>query len=214
MGKLKLAHPKRLITSITVLIVTIILLYTTYGLVFSEKQDDILLVNRQHPLPANYQPQQLVHLYTEENKHFQLSRQDIYLSDHVFRAMEDMFAAAQRDGIEGFIITSGYRSQAEQNEIYSASNDGVAAAPGESEHETGLAFDVTARGNEVFALTPQYAWLFQNCGDYGFILRYPEGKENITGYPYESWHYRYVGLPYAKEIMDAGITLEEYLANQ
>ncbi|RYD01409.1 hypothetical protein N752_30920 [Desulforamulus aquiferis] len=63
-------------------------------------------------------------------------------------------------------------------------------------------------------MTPQFEWLAKHCAEYGFIIRYPKGKEDVTGVPFEPWHYRYVGTPHAKEIMDKGITLEEYLEQQ
>ena len=85
-----------------------------------------------------------------------------------------------------------------------------------SEHETGLAVDIVAVTNQRLDATQENAreniWLQENCYKYGFILRYPKGKEEITGFSYESWHFRYVGKAAAKEIYDKGITLEEYLA--
>lgn len=172
---------------------------------------DILLINASNPLPNGFRPDRLVNLYEQENRCFQLSRADIALSETVLEAMNAMFAAAQRDGVSGFIINSGYRSYSQQAEVYANATEGIAARPGTSEHETGLAFDVTAKGKRDFELTPQFAWLSKHCGEYGFILRYPKGQEHITGYPYEPWHYRYIGLPHSKAIMDMRLTLEEYL---
>ena len=172
---------------------------------------DILLVNADNPLPENYTPESLVKLYDQKGRHFQLATADIEVCKTVFDAMDTMFAAAQKDGVDGFIITSGYRSYEKQAEVFADSPSGIAAEPGKSEHETGLAFDVTAYGNESFEMTSQYEWLSEHCAEYGFIIRYPKGKEVITGIPFEPWHYRYVGTPYAKEIMDMGVTLEEYL---
>lgn len=180
----------------------------------SSKSIDILLVNASHSVPQHYEPVELINLYEQTERHFQLAQIDIELCRTVFDAMESMFSAAMKDGVDGFIIASGYRSFDQQTEIFANTTDGTAARPGTSEHETGLAFDVTAYGNENFELTPQFEWLSKHCAEYGFILRYPKGKEDITGYPYEPWHYRYVGTPYAKEIMDEGITLEEYLEQQ
>ncbi|HEX7056805.1 MAG TPA: M15 family metallopeptidase [Bacilli bacterium] len=172
--------------------------------------NDILLVNADNPLPEDYRPENLVNLYKQSNKHFLLMRSDIKLSKHVFEAMNAMFAAAQQDGVSGFYITSGYRTREEQRELYNTTTDGTAAKPGESEHETGLAFDVGTKGNEHFELTPQFKWLSKHCAEYGFILRYPKGMEEVTGFPYEPWHYRYVGIEAAEAIMDKGITLEQY----
>ena len=173
---------------------------------------DVLLINDENPLPRGYLPVDLINLYEQRNRHFQLAKSDISICRVVFEAMDSMFCVAQIDGVDGFIITSGYRTFEEQSELYFTRADGTAARPGTSEHETGLAFDVTAMGDANFALTPQFEWLSQNCGEYGFILRYLDGAEGITGTPYEPWHYRYVGLPYSKTIMDDGITLEEYLS--
>ena len=140
----------------------------------------------------------------------------------------------------GYTITiySAYRNYAKQeanfnNKINQYLNQGYdrAAAeklaanivnpPGKSEHQTGLAADIcTAEmvykyGSlpEQFSQTEEYTWLYEHCAEYGFILRYPEDKEDITGITYEPWHYRYVGLERAKEIMDAKISLEEYIEN-
>ena len=92
----------------------------------------------------------------------------------------------------------------------------ISALPGTSEHETGLAFDIVALSyqnlDRGYADTPEAKWLAENAVDYGFILRYPEGKEEVTGIIWEPWHYRYVGVSIARDVTGAGITLEEYLA--
>lgn len=94
----------------------------------------------------------------------------------------------------------------------------VVARPGTSEHHSGLAVDVLGSGytslEESFETTPAFAWLMEHCAEYGFILRFPKDKEDITGVTYEPWHYRYVGVEAATEIMARGITLEEYLEEQ
>jgi D-alanyl-D-alanine carboxypeptidase len=169
---------------------------------------ELLLVNANHPLPDDYRPEKLVEL---KSKQFQLMSADIEICETVFMAMERMFSAAQADGVHGFIITSGYRTYAEQAEIFKTSPSGTAALPGCSEHEAGLAFDVGSAAGGNFGSTPQFDWLSEHCAEYGFILRYPPGKESITGISYEPWHYRYVGVPAATEIMENGLTLEEYL---
>lgn len=183
----------------------------TETLPMSNFPEDILLVNPENPLPEDYYPEDIIDLYERKDRHFELAIANIWIAEIAFQAMDEMFAAAEADGVNDFIITSGYRSREEQRAIYAASTDGKAAKPGESEHETGLAFDVMSLDNIHFELTRQFEWLSQNCAKYGFIIRYPEGEEDITGFPYEPWHYRYVGTPHAQIIMDAGITLEEYL---
>ena len=84
------------------------------------------------------------------------------------------------------------------------------AKPGQSEHQTGIAFDIN-QANRSFVGTKEAKWLQENCYKFGFIIRYPEGKESITGYVYEPWHIRYVGENVAKEIFESGLCLEEYL---
>lgn len=115
-------------------------------------------------------------------------------------------------------LISGYRSYSTQNTIYNnyikrwgqEYTDTVSARPGHSEHQTGLAFDVGELSNS-YGETKEGIWLKENCYKYGFILRYLKGKENITGYAYEPWHIRYVGVEVATEIMQKNLTLEEYL---
>jgi len=163
----------------------------------------ILLANKIYPLPSTFAP--------EENPE---ARQ----------ALNQMLEAAKQQGFD-LVAFSGYRSFEYQTTLYNnyVNRDGQAAAdrysarPGYSEHQTGLAFDIGERGKEdvwlteEFGETPAGQWLFAHAQEYGFILRFPQNKEEITGYMYESWHYRYVGKDVAKEIAKQSITLEEYL---
>ena len=175
-----------------------------------ENLPEVLLVNAAHPLPEDFAPKELVNLY-EQKRHFLLANSAIELEREAFEAANRMFKLAEDENMNGFILTSGYRSREKQAELYAESTDGTAQLPGCSEHETGLAFDVTARYDfGTFEDTPQFAWLIQHCWDFGFILRYPKDKTELTGIAYESWHYRYVGEEAAKIIHDTGWTLEEY----
>ena len=174
-----------------------------------ENRTGILLVNAANPLPRDAEPEDLVNLY-EQKRHFLLARSDLYLTREAFEAANRMFKQAEDEDMNGFILTSGYRTREKQAELYAEQQDGTAQPPGCSEHETGLAFDVTARSDGDFESTPQFQWLSAHCWDYGFILRYPKGKEQITGIAYEPWHYRYVGEEAAQIIRDHGWTLEEY----
>ena len=201
---------------------------TEYTALDDQRKAQIPLVNYAHTLPDDFTLPQvkgraqgdyavaggfspLVNLY-EQRHSFRLAGSDIWLCQHVYAAMERMFAAAEAEGMNGFIITSGYRSRERQQEIYAETEPGLAATPGASEHETGLSFDVTAYSdNGDFGSTPQYAWLIANCWQYGFILRYPAGTQDITGITGESWHFRYVGQDAAQEILARDITLEQYL---
>lgn len=120
------------------------------------------------------------------------------------------------------MINSSYRPYKDQEEIYNEYKkvslqyaDSYAARPGYSEHQTGLAIDITSLEHpyaDDFKESDEYTWLKENCYKYGFILRYPENKENITGYSTESWHFRYVGNDISKKIHDENITFDEYYA--
>ncbi|GIN87329.1 hypothetical protein J6TS2_37150 [Heyndrickxia sporothermodurans] len=137
-------------------------------------------------------------------------------------ALEKMFSAAEKDGIY-LAGASGYRSQETQVSLYNnyVNIDGknladrYSARPGHSEHQTGLAIDVSGASGECaiedcFAGTAEAKWLANHAHEYGYIIRYPKGKENLTGYIYEPWHIRYVGEDVSKEIYYRDITLEEY----
>lgn len=157
----------------------------------------ILLVNKKHALPKTYGGEDTTAL----------------------SALQQLQAGAQKAGY-AMPRLSGYRSYEYQESLYNyyVSLDGQALAdtysarPGHSEHQSGLAFDVGKLDND-FGYTPAGKWLTAHCADYGFILRYPLGKEAITGYQYEPWHVRYVGVDVAKEIMSSNLTLEEYLGD-
>jgi len=138
------------------------------------------------------------------------------------QALENLFKAAEKKNII-LLGVSGYRNYNYQEKLYNnkversgkEEADKFVAQPGESEHQTGLAMDVLSNEyttlDEGFKNTKACKWISENCYKYGFIVRYPEGKEGITGYDYEPWHIRYVGVEAAKEISENGITLEEYL---
>ncbi len=156
----------------------------------------ILIVNKTYSLPSDYNPGGLT---SECSQHFELLRQ-----------------AAAEDGINIY-ISSGFRSYELQKSLYNsyvdeygqAYTDTFSARPGHSEHQTGLAIDCNTV-NDSFIGTPEAIWLAEHCHEYGFIIRYPQGKESITGYKYEPWHIRYVGVDNAWAIYESGLTLEEY----
>ena len=172
-----------------------------------------VLVNKYHALPQDYVPklEALGYPYGTGSLRPEAAA--------AFRAMAD---AARKDGIS-LQSVSAYRSYQRQESIYArylsqdtqASVDSYSARPGYSEHQTALALDInTASLSAHFENTPAYAWLVEHCAEYGFILRYPQGKEDITGYRFEPWHYRYVGTEAAQACMSQGLTFEEYLALQ
>ncbi|MGG4345999.1 M15 family metallopeptidase [Paenibacillus lautus] len=180
-----------------------------------------VVVNKQRSLPDGYEPSDLV----EPNVPFSFDEphEKRHLRKEAADALEELFDAAKADGIE-LRAVSGYRSYARQKSIYEnnvrtkgeAEANRVSAVPGTSEHQTGLTIDVSSpsAGNaleETFGHTAEGQWLAQHASEFGFIIRYPEGAEDITGYVYEPWHIRYVGKDLAPDIADNGLTLEEYL---
>ena len=185
----------------------------------AEEQDPLLLVNRDHPLPADYVPETAALRYGMASSRLCL--------DDLQDMMDDCRAAGLRP-----LICSSYRSYEKQEELYRnkikfyqdrgelpseairlASR--VVAPPGESEHQTGLAFDIVDEGYQLLdekqERTKVSLWLHENAVKYGFIVRYPPEKTSVTGIIYEPWHYRYVGKEIAEEISSSGLTLEEYL---
>ena len=181
-----------------------------FGAESNRFKGSILLVNEQNRLREDYVPDELVNLYQQRHS-FRMASSEIYLTRKTYEAMEKMFHAAEEADMNGYIVTSGYRSYQRQQEVYAQSEPGKAQQPGASEHQTGLAFDVTVETNDGFESTPQYAWLMQHAHEYGFIQRYPANKADITGISYEPWHYRYVGVDAATRMWQSGQTLEEFL---
>jgi zinc D-Ala-D-Ala carboxypeptidase len=182
--------------------------------------DLVVVVNKERALPADYVPPRLV----EPNVPFTFSgkAEKRLLREEAARALEELFAKANQDGIQLYGV-SGYRSYHTQKVLYEGyvKTQGAehaarySALPGKSEHQTGLAIDVTGSDRstlleEPFAYTREGKWLAEHCAEFGFIIRYLKGKEEITGYAYEPWHLRYVGKAVAQEIMSKGMTLEEY----
>lgn len=213
--KLKLTQPQTLVCAacLIVLLAGVFFAGWHFGVESTKFHGTILLVNDENRLGADYVPEALVNLYTQRHS-FRLASSDIYLTRECYEAMEKMFHAAEEDDVNGFVVTSGYRDYNRQKEIFAESKEGLAQEPGASEHQTGLAFDVTAAsGTEGFESTAQYAWLCENAYKYGFIQRYPANKSDITGISYEPWHYRYVGAKAAAQMRSSGETLEEFVAN-
>ncbi|WP_085993502.1 D-alanyl-D-alanine carboxypeptidase family protein [Oceanobacillus senegalensis] len=183
--------------------------------------DQLSLINKDFALPADYIPEDLVvpdvrFPFTEDLPKKQMR-------EVAARALEDLFEAADEEGLELF-AQSGYRSFERQEAIFTSNvnlhgeeaANTFSARPGESEHQTGLTMDVTSPdiGFKLiveFGETDEGKWIAEHAADFGFIIRYPKGKEEITQYQYEPWHLRYVGEKAAKEITEKGITLEEYL---
>jgi zinc D-Ala-D-Ala carboxypeptidase len=188
--------------------------------VIDEPEKVSVLVNKQVKLPDNYEPEDLV----EPNVHFIFKEKSEKrkMRKEAADALEELFADAATNGIL-LSGVSGYRSSARQEVLYNnyVKRDGKEAAdrfsakPGHSEHQTGLVMDVTGKNGKCvlmycFSDTPEGEWLADHAHEFGFIIRYPEDKEKVTGYRHEPWHLRYVGANISKEIHNKGITLEEY----
>ncbi|MFF2481065.1 D-alanyl-D-alanine carboxypeptidase family protein [Paenibacillus sp. NPDC058071] len=178
------------------------------------------LVNKQNKLPEKYVPKDLV--YPDVKFTFNEKIDKRKMRKEAAEALEKLFAAAKKDG-KPLAGVSAYRSHERQKQLFNSyvKKDGLekamtySAFPGTSEHETGLAIDVAGAdgkcsATDCFADKPEAKWLAKNAHKYGFIIRYPKGKEKITGYKYEPWHLRYVGTEVAAEIYKENITLEEY----
>lgn len=178
---------------------------------------EIILVNKYYYLEKDYVPDNLKLISN------QYSSKEINLVSYAKEAFENLSKAAKKENLN-VIAMSGYRSYNYQVNLYNkyVKEDGAEAAdtysgrPGHSEHQTGLAVDVYNKKTLYtnFEQTKEFIWMQNHAHEYGFILRFPKGKENETGYEYESWHYRYVGLEIAKYIHDNKITLEEYYATK
>ncbi|MBE5854357.1 MAG: D-alanyl-D-alanine carboxypeptidase family protein [Lachnospiraceae bacterium] len=186
---------------------------------FKKGDWNLILINKQHPIPEDYE--------------FELGTiiGSFQCDKRVIPDLLEMLKQAQADGIS-LEICSPYRNMTHQTELfnkkmnrymkngysymeaYKLSSQAV-TVPGASEHQVGLAIDIYTSShkllNAAFGETEAGIWLAQHCSEYGFILRYPLGKEEVTGIEYEPWHFRYVGKAAAKIIMEQGITLEEFV---
>ena len=189
--------------------------------VFPEAEDwQLLLVNPWNPLPENSETLALKSLPN-----------GLRVDRRAYEDLMEMLADCRKAGLRP-LVCSAYRTQATQTRLYNnkilrllaagcPAEEAAAeaarwvAAPGTSEHQTGLAVDIVAASYQMLdegqAETAEQKWLMEHCWEYGFILRYPSEKEALTGVGYEPWHYRYVGRPAALDIRDSGLCLEEYL---
>ncbi|MBU5670831.1 M15 family metallopeptidase [Paenibacillus sp. MSJ-6] len=187
---------------------------------FSDAQSVTVLVNKEYALPEDYEPSDLV--YPDVRFTFSEKIEKRMMRSEAAAALEKLFDGAEEDGIY-LAGVSAYRSHSTQTSLFNryVKKDGLekaktySAVPGHSEHETGLAIDVSGSdgkcaAEDCFGDTKEAEWLAKHATEYGFIIRYPEGKEGITGYKYEPWHLRYVGTEISSDIAERGITLEEY----
>lgn len=158
--------------------------------------DGILIANKSYSLPSTYAPG---------------------MDETTLKQFKLLSEAASKDGLNIY-LSSGYRSYSYQSQLYNnyvswygkQKADTFSARPGHSEHQTGLAIDVNTI-DDSFAGTPEAIWLENHAHEFGFIIRYQKGKEDITGYKYEPWHIRYLGVEKATDVYNSGLSLEEYL---
>nr|WP_275891442.1 M15 family metallopeptidase [Ruminococcus sp. OA3] len=191
--------------------------------VIDKKDWKLILLNADHPMPDDYE---LLLTDLGDGQQFDM---------RAVGALQGMLEAARSQGLSP-VVCSAYRSEERQEELfeeqvlYHMEKEGMSQEEAEtearrhvsyarhSEHGLGLAADIVSEDYQELEKeqeeTPEYRWLLNNCADYGFILRYPEDKTEITGVIYEPWHFRYVGKYAAYQIMSRGITLEEYLEEQ
>lgn len=173
----------------------------------------LVLVNQEYPLMVDFNDSEFVQVLASVPT-APIGIQDMYLHSSALMAVEEMFNSAREAGIGALSVTSGFREYDEQQELY---DDGVNSEyvlpPGHSEHNTGLAVDITAVGVSGSNLgnSQQGRWLSDNSYRFGLILRYPEGAEVITGINYEPWHFRYVGSIHADYMKQNNLVLEEYI---
>ncbi len=186
----------------------------------------LLLVNENNTLDESYKPDDLTGLTATRKD----GRNTQYMREYAAKALEAMYLEMAEYGITDVSVTSAYRSYAYQNQLFNqylnenisryatyeeayAATRALSALPGTSEHQSGLCCDMhnLSSANVRFAEKEAYAWLKDNCYKFGFIIRYPEDKVDITGYDFEPWHYRYVGRYHATMMHEYNMCLEEYI---
>ncbi len=188
-----------------------------------------MLVNRQNLIPADYVPDNLKKVEKLDIPNLTLKSDEIKGDEGALYALKAMMTAAGEEGVTGFYLVSAYRTFEEQQALWDKKVSAdpsygqeenepiVTAYPGASEHQTGLAFDISAVDakalSKSFGDTPQGKWLYENCARFGFILRYPDGKHEITKIVFEPWHFRFVGRELASYLTERGLTLEEFYQN-
>lgn len=223
MAKKKRRNPILKVLKVVVVVYLLLVLGNLIGDIYSRLENihtidvsgewNLVVVNRWNELPEDYDIE-LMELSNGQK-----------IDERIYPYLQEMFDAARAEGIYP-IVRDGYRTEKEQQALYDAKvqayiNEGYSrsraertakewvALPGTSEHQLGIAVDINADKSKC-SNDEVYSWLAENAYRYGFILRYPTGKQEITGTSYEPWHYRYVGIETAREIYEREICLEEY----
>lgn len=175
-------------------------------------QGNLLLVNKQYPVHEEGVTADVVNLFRDKelSQGYVVLDKTIRLSKGVAQKFQTMVNAASKEGVSAFMISSGYRDNKEQSQLYKSMGADYALPAGHSEHNLGLSLDIGSTQTEMNR-APEGKWLQKNAWAYGFILRYPKDKTEITGIQYEPWHFRYVGLPHSAIMQEKNFTLEQYL---
>lgn len=173
---------------------------------------NLVLVNKDHPIDPEAVPKDIVTLFENQDLMYGYVVLDntIRLSRSVAENFRNMIEAAGEDGVNRFMISSGYRDEDEQERLYREKGSDYALPPGYSEHNLGLSMDIGSTQQSIDR-SPEGKWLKEHAWAHGFILRYPQDKTEITGIQYEPWHFRYVGQPHSMIMKKLNLTLEEYL---
>jgi D-alanyl-D-alanine carboxypeptidase len=193
------------------------------GITIQEPEKIDVLVNKNRTLPSDYVPEDLVKLSEVPTV---LENPEVnQLRSVAYEALKELFNAANEEEGYKLYARSGYRSYNTQTSLYKSyvdsygqkSADKYSAKPGQSEHQTGLSIDITCEEmnlklDDTFVDTDEGHWVAENAHRFGYIIRYPKGKEDITGYMYEPWHIRYLGEDLATLVYESGLTLEEYFS--
>lgn len=178
----------------------------------------LLLVNKEFYLDNYFIPEDLISLSDTKLSYIKRDNEIMKANKEVLNFYKELEDESKKNGFN-LVIFSAYRSYSKQYHLYyevNNSNDKTVARPGFSEHQTGYSLDISTLQYGLttqFEESNEFKWLENNCYKYGFILRYPKDKEDITGYSYEPWHFRYVGKDTATFIFNNNLTLEEYLFN-
>jgi len=178
----------------------------TFEYLANISNDRLLLINRNYAVPENIYGElvRVADYVWTLNANLLMNRDTLVM-------LQEMFASAANAGHTQFRVTEGYRTHERHQELYNSIADkSLVAPPGHSEHQTGLAADISYQGVNI-SNSIQGTWLMNNSYRYGFILRYPQHKTHITGFLFEPWHYRFVGQPHAWYMRQNDLVLEEYI---
>lgn len=173
---------------------------------------DLLLVNKDYPVKKDSIRSDIINVNhnSELVRGYVIFDRNLRLSKGVVESFLNVVDAAGKDGVQHFLMSSGYRDFQEQSKLYKEMGSDYALPAGYSEHNLGLSLDVGSTQKKM-ERAPEGKWIEENVWKHGFVLRYPKNKSHITGIQYEPWHIRYVGLPHSAIIQKEKITLEEYL---